>query len=189
MKKIFTKLGLAVDEDQIAQEAEKLASEKVKSFMESEDFDELLEQKAKKLIRDAQREELERKRKEQAERKKKLEDAKENIETYAEYMRDKDEPYVHIRSLEFDTENGIKIDIDWNKSFIKYLNANGIRASSDEETVRVWLAHLSRDINTMISVEQYMQTDTVEKPDENVLQDYYSAVEDDEAEDENQSDH
>ena len=52
------------------------------------------------------------------------------------------EPWVEIRSAEFNESRGIQISLDWNEAFVEYLKEGGIKGSNDEEVVQKWLAML-----------------------------------------------
>lgn len=55
------------------------------------------------------------------------------------------EPWVNVVSERVDPENGVELKLDWNKAFIKYLQAHGIRGRSEDEIVDKWLRTLGQN--------------------------------------------
>src|SRR4051812_47504058 len=45
------------------------------------------------------------------------------------------EPWVEIRSAEFNEVKGIRIELDWNDAFVQHLKESGIKGKSDDEIV------------------------------------------------------
>ena len=56
------------------------------------------------------------------------------------------EPWVEIKSAEFDETKGFRIDLDWNPSFVEYLKESGIKGKTEEQIVQKWLAMLYQDL-------------------------------------------
>ena len=52
------------------------------------------------------------------------------------------DPYVEIKSADFDPKKGMKIELDWNDAFIDYLRKNGYVGTSEEALVQKWLGQL-----------------------------------------------
>lgn len=52
------------------------------------------------------------------------------------------EPWVQVVGDEIDPERGIRIELDWNDAFVKYLKQSGYTGTSDEAIVQKWLAHM-----------------------------------------------
>jgi hypothetical protein len=132
------------EQTRVREAAEK--KESLDELSKSDDFKQMVKDGAAELIEEQRRvkEErvLERKRNHESE----MEKALEYVDTIGETMQDSTEPFCNVLSLGFDPELGIKVKLDYNPAFIRYLNAAGIKASNDEETVRLWLAHLNYDI-------------------------------------------
>lgn len=88
--------------------------------------------------------------KEAAERE--LEEAKQVVNMYRardeadEAKRNGTEPWIEIKSADFDPVRGIHIELDWNVAFVQYLKDSGIKARDDETIVQKWLAFLYEDL-------------------------------------------
>ena len=52
------------------------------------------------------------------------------------------EPWVEIRSADFDPVKGFKIELDWNDAFIQHLKDSGLQGRDDEVIVQKWLGFL-----------------------------------------------
>jgi hypothetical protein len=59
---------------------------------------------------------------------------------------DSPDPWVEIRSADFNETRGTRIELDWNDAFIQQLKESGIRATNDEEYVQKWLAFLYQNL-------------------------------------------
>jgi hypothetical protein len=59
---------------------------------------------------------------------------------------DPNEPWVFIKGAVPDAEQGVKIELDWNDAFVKFLRDNGIEGASDESVVQKYLAMLHRQM-------------------------------------------
>lgn len=57
---------------------------------------------------------------------------------------------VSLKGIYHDEDKGIRIELDWNKKFIKYLKKNGFDGFDEEEIVQKWLAFLLKDIEKNI---------------------------------------
>lgn len=57
-----------------------------------------------------------------------------------EARRNSKDPWVEIRSADYNEARGIHIELDWNDAFIVYLKESGIKGKTDEEIVQKWLA-------------------------------------------------
>lgn len=55
-------------------------------------------------------------------------------------------PWVNIKGIEEDPTKGIKIDLDWNDSFVAYLKKNGMTGTTDEQVVQKWIALLYKEM-------------------------------------------
>lgn len=67
-------------------------------------------------------------------------------------LKSKEEPWVDIRGVVEDTKNGIKIELDWNDAFIKYLKTSGLDGPSDDIIVQRWLEMISMEISTDLAL-------------------------------------
>lgn len=57
-------------------------------------------------------------------------------------FKNSDEPWVSIIGDVEDPSKGLKLDLDWNEAFIKYLRQNGLVGIKDEEVVARWVTTL-----------------------------------------------
>lgn len=73
------------------------------------------------------------------------EEAKKNRDAYVLAMKESTDPWVDILGG-VQTDEGIKIELDWNDAFVKYLRANGISGAKDEVIVQKWVTLLLRDM-------------------------------------------
>lgn len=64
-----------------------------------------------------------------------------------------DEPWVSIIGESIDPKLGLKLDMDWNDAFVKYLRKNGVPGIKDEDVVGYWVttlhSHLLNDQEDM----------------------------------------
>lgn len=56
------------------------------------------------------------------------------------------DPWIEIKSADFDPVKGIHIELDWNPAFVQHLKDNGFKARDDETIVQKWLAFLYEDL-------------------------------------------
>jgi hypothetical protein len=125
-------------------------------FAKTEDFRKMLHAEAKSIVEESKKQDEEDKNKAKADHKKRIDYAKKNLSELGQEMTDSPEPFVSVLSIGFTAENGIEVKLDYNKSFIRYLKKAGIKASNDEETIRLWLAHLNYDISEEAKAEDYL---------------------------------
>ena len=85
-------------------------------------------------------------------RTRKIEEAKfrreeEDIEQkkYIEKMKQSPDPWVDIIGW-VRTDEGVKVELEWNDAFVDYLRGNGIKGSDDEQVVQKWVTLLLRDM-------------------------------------------
>lgn len=71
------------------------------------------------------------------------------------------EPWIEIKSADFDPVKGIHIELDWNVAFVQYLKDSGFKARDDETVVQKWLAFLYEDL---ISRLEQKVIDNSDKP-------------------------
>lgn len=82
----------------------------------------------------------------------KLKEAEQAVNMYRardeadEAKRNGTEPWIEIKSADFDPVRGIHIELDWNVAFVQYLKDSGIKARDDETIVQKWLAFLYEDL-------------------------------------------
>lgn len=60
--------------------------------------------------------------------------------------RDSKEPWVEIRSADYNEVKGFRIELDWNEAFIQHLKEGGIQGKTEEGVVQKWLAFLYQDL-------------------------------------------
>ncbi len=77
------------------------------------------------------------------------------------------EPWVEIRSAEFNENRGIRIELDWNDAFVNHLKESGIKGSNEEEIVQKWLAFLYHDL-----IEKLESKSIDRKDSEGTVSDY-----------------
>lgn len=128
----------------------------LKELSESPEFKELVADSARNLVDEAKRSRERAARKEHHEHKVRLEAAKKHVTTVADSMKDSNEPFCILLGMDFTKENGIKVSLDYNDAFIRYLNAQGVQGDSDEGTITQWLAMLSHDIAEQTDVQDYI---------------------------------
>lgn len=125
-------------------------------FTKSNEFKAMLRQEAANVIAEGKRLDEEKKKKDKADHEKRVQEAKKNLEVLGESMRDSKEPFVNVLSMGFSPENGIEVKLDYNEAFIRYLNKVGIKGANDDETIRLWLAHLNYDIGQEALAQDYL---------------------------------
>ena len=57
-----------------------------------------------------------------------------------------EEPYVEIKSSDYDPEKGIRLELDWNEPFIDALKQNGFTGIDEDQLVQKWLAQTLRQM-------------------------------------------
>lgn len=129
---------LESEEDRKARQMEELSK--------TDAFKDLIKQQAAELLEESKKEA--EKKKSEAERvhREKVEKAEDTISALTDEMQESDKPYVIVRSIGFDSRNGVQVQLDWNPAFIRYLKAGGIDGRNEDEIVRRWLAMLSHEI-------------------------------------------
>jgi len=85
-------------------------------------------------------------------RTRKIEEAKFRRETedteqkrYIEKMKQSPDPWVDIIGW-VRTDEGVKVELEWNEAFVDYLRGNGIKGADDEQVVQKWVTLLLRDM-------------------------------------------
>lgn len=64
---------------------------------------------------------------------------------YIEKMKLSPDPWVDIIGW-VRTDEGVKIELEWNGAFVDYLRANGITGSDEDQVVQKWVTLLLRDM-------------------------------------------
>ena len=67
-------------------------------------------------------------------------------------------PYLEIIADNI-TEQGLKLDMDWNKPMIKYLKKSGFKGNSEEEIVFKYMAAINREVQLDEIAENYIGTE------------------------------
>jgi len=130
--------------------------EQLAELLRSEEFKKLVKESAASLVKETKEAAIREKEEEKQLYLAKVAKATEDVKTLGESMEDSPEPFCNVLSLGFDPTHGIRVSLDYNSAFIRYLNKMGIKASNDEETVRLWLAHLNYDITQDMLAEDYL---------------------------------
>lgn len=68
------------------------------------------------------------------------------IEEEREALRNSPEPWVEVIGNSYDSEKNLKVQLDWNDAFIRYLRVNGFTGATDDVVVQKWLAGLSNNL-------------------------------------------
>ena len=127
--------------------------------------EEVVEEKSKfdpemvALIRSQVLEELESK--EERERQTIIQQREEQKEVHEEYvakMKASSEPWVDIQGW-VQTEQGIRVELDWNDAMVKYLRDEGISGTDDEQVVQKWVTMLMHDMAGQMEEEAPEQSD------------------------------
>jgi hypothetical protein len=122
----------------------------------SQEFKDMLRKEATDIIAEGKRKEKERVESEKKRHIAQVAEARKNIEIISNDMRNSKEPFVNVLSMGFSPENGIEVKLDYNESFIRFLNSLGIKGANDDESIRLWLAHLNYDIGQESLAEDYL---------------------------------
>lgn len=61
-------------------------------------------------------------------------------------MKASEEPWVDIKGIVEDPERGIKIELDWNDAFVKFLRKNGYTGADDEAVIQRYIAVLAKQV-------------------------------------------
>lgn len=82
-----------------------------------------------------------------------LEQANSEIELHREKAKQDEarytssEPWIEIKSAEYNEAKGIQIELDWNDAFIGHLKDSGITGKEDDIIVQKWLSLLYQDLS------------------------------------------
>ncbi len=66
-------------------------------------------------------------------------------EEYVAKMKESKEPWVDVTGWS-ETDQGVKVELEWNDAFVDYLRANGVTGADDEQVVQKWVTLLLRDM-------------------------------------------
>jgi hypothetical protein len=80
-----------------------------------------------------------------------LEEARRNV--MAEMARH-EEPYIALKGVVEDPEYGMKLELDWNDSFVRHLRASGIEGPTDDIMVQRWLEIIAREVGADIMARE-----------------------------------
>lgn len=149
---------------------EELAGEKLNQLLQTDEGKQMLRDQAREIIEENEKKRKEEERKAEEERLQKVEEAKESIETLSDHMAESTEPFVLIRSLEFNPQKGIEIDVDWNDALIRYLRNAGVPGNTDEEVIKNWLGALYSDLELTEQAMDYVNS--TEDPSDNPNMDF-----------------
>ena len=53
------------------------------------------------------------------------------------------------------TADGIKLELDWNDAFVKFLKAQGVDGKDDTQIVQHWLAMIAQQTSEKLSAQRY----------------------------------
>lgn len=94
----------------------------------------------------------------QLELKERREEEKKLRAEYIEKMRDSTDPWVDIEGLS-QSDQGVRIELDWNNAFVQHLRDNGITGTDDEQVVQHWVTLLLQDMVSRFDEESPEQGD------------------------------
>lgn len=72
-------------------------------------------------------------------------------------VKESKEPYLEIVAEKI-TEQGLKLEMDWNKPMIKYLKKSGFKGNSEEEIVFKYMSAINREVQLDEIAEKYVGT-------------------------------
>jgi len=64
---------------------------------------------------------------------------------YFDKMKESPEPWVEIVSW-VDTEQGVKVELEWNDAFIDHLKVEGVTGTDEDQIVQKWVAVLLHNV-------------------------------------------
>jgi len=127
---------------------------KSKDTLKSEILEELAEEQRRK---EAEEEAIRRAAEERAQELAELEQkAREEAD---KALRESDEPWVQWVGIVEDPVHGIKIELDWNDAFVKYLKENGYTGVDDDQIIQRYIAVISKDLATRMSEQNNEQSE------------------------------
>lgn len=102
---------------------------------------ELLTMIKQQVLEELKSEEVRKREEAKAER----ERQRKEYEQYVERMKSSSEPWVDVTGWS-ETEEGVKVELEWNDAFVDYLRDNGVTGADDEQIVQKWVTLLLRDM-------------------------------------------
>jgi len=81
--------------------------------------------------------------------KKRREEEKAEQLAYVDKMKESPDPWVDIVGW-IRTDEGVKVELDWNNALVDHLRANNITGADDDEVVQKWVTLLMRDMADQI---------------------------------------
>ncbi len=84
--------------------------------------------------------------------------AKKTHEAYVDQMKKSVDPWVDIQGW-VETEQGVRIELDWNDAFVKHLKNEGITGADDDQVVQKWVTLLLADMSTQLEDEAPEKSD------------------------------
>lgn len=113
--------------------------------MALEDIDgispELIDQIKKQVIQEMRDE----KKLEEEEKKFRQQEERELHEQYVIRMKNSPDPWVEVVGWN-ESDQGVKVELEWNPPFIKLLRDNGISGADDDQVVQKWLILMMHDL-------------------------------------------
>ena len=143
--------------DRLLESKEEKKQRDLAELAQSDEFRDLVADTASKMVKMQEEEKVKRKKAEEEAHKKKIKEAAENVKLLGESMKDSKQPFVNVLSMEFDKELGIKVHLDYNDAFIRYLNAMGITGKNSDDCIRLWLANLAYDMEQDMLAADYIK--------------------------------
>ena len=122
----------------------------------TDEFKDMMQDSLREAFTEFKAEEQRQAEEEKRQYQEKIDKAKLDIKLVGESMKDSPEPFCNVLAMGFSKENGLSVKLDFNDAFIRFLNALGIKAENDEETVRIYLAHLADDILREEQLQDYV---------------------------------
>ena len=86
------------------------------------------------------------------------EEAKKAQDIYVEQMKASHDPWVDIQGW-VTTEQGVRVELDWNDAFVAHLKSEGIKGADDDQVVQKWVTLLLRDMSSQLEEEAPEQSD------------------------------
>lgn len=139
-----------------------------KTTLSTEEYAELKAQILAEAEEERKRAEEEQRRKEEELRLQVEEEIRKEEELKAKILaevKNSKEPWVDIRGIVDDPEHGIKIELDWNDAFVKFLRDHGFTGASDEQVVQQYIAIMFKNIVAEIEDEELEKLKLSEKSD------------------------
>ena len=85
-------------------------------------------------------------------------DAKKAHEAFVELMKKSADPWVDIQGW-VETEQGVRIELDWNDAFVQHLKSEGITGADDDQVVQKWVTLLLANMSDQLEDESPEKSD------------------------------